>query len=160
MTKEGVRDAQTKPPYPEAFKQPIAELAMVGRSPAELSREFSVSAQNITAWVARAAADAGKPARGKDVLSSAEREELARLRRRANSSRSETSWGAFGSHKSTRRSARLAAAEGCRPPTGAISLSLAPENAKRAAPRAFHSRSRPRSSLRAGVSCLESDNDE
>ena len=73
---------KSKPPYPEAFKQQIVELAMVGRTPAELSREFGVSAQSITAWVTRAAADAGKPARGKDVLSTAEREELARLRRR------------------------------------------------------------------------------
>lgn len=73
--------AKTKPPYPEAFKQQIVELAMAGRTPAELSREFSVSAQSITAWVARAAADAGKPVRGKDVLSAAERDELVRLRR-------------------------------------------------------------------------------
>ena len=77
MTKEGVRDAQGKAAVPEAFKQQIVELAMAGRTPAELSREFGVSAQSITARVARAAADAGKPARGKDVLSSAEREELA-----------------------------------------------------------------------------------
>ncbi len=55
---------------------------MAGRTPAELSREFGVSAQSTTAWVARAAADAGKPARGKDVLTTAEREELGRLRRR------------------------------------------------------------------------------
>lgn len=75
--------SKSKPPYPAAFKQQIVELAMAGRTPAELSREFSVSAQGITAWVARAAADAGKPARsGKDALSSAEREEMARLRRR------------------------------------------------------------------------------
>jgi transposase len=74
--------SKTKPPYPEAFKQQIVELHMAGRTPAELSREFGVSAQSITAWVARAAADAGKPVRGKDVLTSAEREELARLRRR------------------------------------------------------------------------------
>ena len=73
---------KTKPAYPEAFKQQIVELAMSGRSPAQLAREFEVSAQSITAWVARAAADAGKPVRGKDVLSSVEREELARLRRR------------------------------------------------------------------------------
>ena len=72
---------KTKPPYAQAFKQQIVELAMAGRTPAELSREFGVAAQSITAWVARAAADAGKPARGKDVLSSVEREELARLRR-------------------------------------------------------------------------------
>ena len=73
---------KTKPPYAEAFKQQIVELAMAGRTPAELSREFGLSAQSVTAWVARAAADAGRPARGKDVLSTVEREELARLRRR------------------------------------------------------------------------------
>jgi transposase len=72
---------KTKPPYPAAFKQQIVELAMAGRTPGELAREFDVSAQSITAWVARAAADSGKPLPGKDVLSSAEREELARLRR-------------------------------------------------------------------------------
>ena len=73
---------KTKPPYAEAFKQQIVELAMAGRTPAELSREFGISAQSVTAWVTRAAADAGKPARGKDVLSTVERDELARLRRR------------------------------------------------------------------------------
>jgi len=73
---------KSKPPYPTAFKQQIVELAMAGRTPGELSREFGVSAQSVTAWVAQAAANAGKPVRGKDVLSSAEREELARLRRR------------------------------------------------------------------------------
>ena len=72
---------KTKPPYPEAFKQQMVELAMAGRTPGELAREFEVSAQSISAWVARAAADAGKPVRNRDVLTSAEREELARLRR-------------------------------------------------------------------------------
>ena len=73
---------KTKPPYPEAFKQQIVELAMAGRTPAELGREFQLSPQTVTSWVARVAADAGKPHRGKDVLSSVERDELARLRRR------------------------------------------------------------------------------
>jgi transposase len=73
--------AKTKPRYAAAFKQQIVELAMAGRMPAELAREFAVSAQSITAGVARAAADAGKPTRGKDVLSSVERKELIRLRR-------------------------------------------------------------------------------
>jgi len=73
---------KSKPPYPAAFKQQIIELAMAGRTPAELSREFGISAQSVTAWVAQAAANTGKPVRGKDVLTSAEREELARLRRR------------------------------------------------------------------------------
>jgi transposase len=73
---------KTKPPYPAAFKQQIVELAMAGGTPAELAREFGVSGQSVTAWVSRAAADAGKPVRGKDTLSSVERDELARLRRR------------------------------------------------------------------------------
>ena len=34
---------------------------MTGRAPGELSREFGVSAQSVTAWVAQAAANAGKP---------------------------------------------------------------------------------------------------
>ena len=49
----------------------------------ELSREFGVTAQSISAWVAQAAVDDGKPLPGKDVLSTAEREELARLRRQS-----------------------------------------------------------------------------
>lgn len=52
-----------------------------GRTPAQLAREFDCSAQSISTWVAQAAADSGKPVRGKDVLTSAERDELARLRR-------------------------------------------------------------------------------
>jgi transposase len=100
--------AKTKPPYPEAFKQQIVELAMAGRTPAQLSREFGVAAQSITAWVARAAADAGKPHRNKDVLSSAEREELARLRRQVRQLQQErdilakaTAWFAVKSDKTS-----------------------------------------------------------
>ena len=59
----------------------MVELVQAGRTPAELSREFGVTAQSIAAWVAQAAANSGKPVRGKDMLSSAERDELTRLRR-------------------------------------------------------------------------------
>jgi len=59
----------------------MVELVQAGRKPTQLAREFNVTAQSISTWVAQAAADSGEPARGKDVLSSAEREELARLRR-------------------------------------------------------------------------------
>ena len=72
---------KTKPPYPAEFRDQIVELVQAGRTPAELSREFAVTAQSIAAWVAQAAASSGKPVRGKDVLSSAERDELTRLRR-------------------------------------------------------------------------------
>jgi len=37
--------------------------------------------KNSSTWVAQAAADSGKPARNKDVLTSIERDELVRLRR-------------------------------------------------------------------------------
>lgn len=45
------------------------------------SREFGVTAQSITNWVGQAAIDSGKPLPGKEGLTTAEREELARLRR-------------------------------------------------------------------------------
>ena len=70
-----------KPPYPADFRRQMVELVQAGRKPTQLAREFKVTAQSISTWVAQAAADSGKPVRGKDVLSSAEREELARLRR-------------------------------------------------------------------------------
>jgi transposase len=72
---------KTRPPYPAEFRDQMVELVQAGRAPAELSREFGVTAQSIAAWVAQAAANSGKPVRGKDVLSSAERDELMRLRR-------------------------------------------------------------------------------
>ena len=72
---------KSRPPYPAEFRQQIIELARAGRTPTELSREFGCSAQTIINWVAQAAIDAGKPLPGKDGLTSAEREELSRLRR-------------------------------------------------------------------------------
>src|SRR6516225_12491931 len=72
---------KTRPPYPAEFREQIVELAGSGRTPAELSRQFGCSAQTVTNWLAQAAIDAGKPLPGKDGLSTAEREELTRLRR-------------------------------------------------------------------------------
>lgn len=72
---------KTRPPYPAEFRQQMIELAGTGRTPAELSREFNVSAQTISNWVAQAARDRGQPLPGKEGLSTAEREELVRLRR-------------------------------------------------------------------------------
>ena len=70
-----------KPPYPAEFRRQMVELVRAGRKPTQLAREFNVTAQSIATWVAQAAADSGKPARNKDLLNSAEREEMARLRR-------------------------------------------------------------------------------
>lgn len=73
---------KTKPPYPAEFRQQMVELMRAGRAPAELAKEFGVSAQSITNWAGRAAADSGRKIPGaRDVLTSAEREELSRLRR-------------------------------------------------------------------------------
>jgi len=49
-----------------------------GRTPEELSREFEPTAQSISNWVAQADRDGGKR---KDGLTTAEREEMVRLRR-------------------------------------------------------------------------------
>ena len=73
---------RAKPPYPAEFRQQIIELARAGRTPAELSREFGPSAQSIANWIGQDARDRGKPLPGKDGLSTAEREELVRLRRK------------------------------------------------------------------------------
>ena len=72
---------KTRPPYPAAFREQLVELARAGRSPAELSREFGPTAQSIANWMVQAARDAGRPLPGKEGLSSAERDELVRLRR-------------------------------------------------------------------------------
>lgn len=73
---------KSKPPYPAEFRQQIIELARAGRTPAELSREFGPSAQSITNWIAQSARDSGKRLPGKEGLTTAEREELVRLRRK------------------------------------------------------------------------------
>ena len=65
-------------PYPAEFRRQMVELVRAGRSPEELAREFEPTAQSIRNWVAQTARDAG---RGDDGLTTAEREELNRLRR-------------------------------------------------------------------------------
>ena len=73
--------ARTHPPYPAEFRQQMVELVHAGRAPVELAREFDCSAQAIRNWVAQDSIDQGKPLPGKEGgLTSAEREELARLR--------------------------------------------------------------------------------
>jgi transposase len=64
--------------YPPEFRHQIVELHRAGRSVRDLAREFEPSVETIAAWVRRAGADAG---RRPDLPTSAEREELTRLRR-------------------------------------------------------------------------------
>ncbi len=65
-------------PYPAEFRQKIIELHRAGRSVNELAAQFEPSDQTIRNWIAQAQADGGQR---KDLLTSVEREELARLRR-------------------------------------------------------------------------------
>ncbi len=66
-----------RPPYPAEFRAQMIELVGAGRTPEELAREFEPSAQAIRNWVAQADRDEGRRA---DGLTSAEREELRRLK--------------------------------------------------------------------------------
>jgi len=69
---------KTRPPYPPEFKQRMIELVRSGRNPEELAEEFEPSAQSIRNWVVQADLDEG---RRQDGLTTAERQELVRLRR-------------------------------------------------------------------------------
>mgnify|MGYP003428634882 CR=1 FL=1 len=64
--------------YTPEFRQQMVELVRVGRKYDELAQEFGCSSWSIRQWVKRADRDAG---RGDGGLSTAEREELVRLRR-------------------------------------------------------------------------------
>ena len=65
-------------PYAPEFRRQMIELVRAGRGPEELAKEFEPSAQAIRNWVAQADRDEGRRA---DGLTTAQREELNRLRR-------------------------------------------------------------------------------
>jgi transposase len=73
------KNARHRRPYPPEFREQMVELVRAGRGPEDLAKEFEPSAQAIRNWVKQADADEGKRT---DVLTSAEREELRRLRRK------------------------------------------------------------------------------
>jgi len=64
--------------YPPEFRRQMVELVRAGRMPEELAREFEPTAQSIRNWVSQSE---GNACRGNGSLTSAEREELSRLRR-------------------------------------------------------------------------------
>jgi transposase len=66
------------PPYPPEFRRQMVELVRAGRMPDDLAKEFEPSGQAIRNWVAQANRDEG---RREDGLTTAERDELSRLRR-------------------------------------------------------------------------------
>ena len=64
--------------YTREFKQQMVDLVRSGRTPSSLSKEFGPTPWSIALWVKQDARDGGK---GDGGLTSAEREELAQLRR-------------------------------------------------------------------------------
>ena len=64
--------------YAPEYRQRMVELVRAGRKAEELAREFETTSTSMRNWVAQADRDEG---RRRDGLTSAEREELSRLRR-------------------------------------------------------------------------------
>ena len=64
--------------YPMEFRQSVIDLARAGRKPDGLAAEFEVSEQTIRNWLKQSDLDGGKR---RDGLTSAEHDELARLRK-------------------------------------------------------------------------------
>ena len=69
---------RSRPPYPPELRRRLVEMVRAGRSPAELAEQFEPSEQCIRNWVKQAERDEGKR---QDGLTTAEKEELGRLRR-------------------------------------------------------------------------------
>jgi transposase len=70
--------AKTQRVYTPEFRRQMVELHRVGRGFDELAKEFGCTSWSIRQWVKQAARDIG---RGDGGLSTAERQELTRLRR-------------------------------------------------------------------------------
>ncbi len=70
--------ARKNAPYTPEFRRQMIELVRSGRSPESLSKEFEPTAQAIRNWVAQAERNAG---RRDDGVTTAERDEINRLRR-------------------------------------------------------------------------------
>ena len=73
-------------PYPLEFRRQMVELVRAGRTPEELAQEFEPTAKAIRNWIKQSALEEG---RLEESLTSAEREELRRLRREVRQLREE-----------------------------------------------------------------------
>ena len=69
--------AKTRGTHPPEFRHQMVELVRAGRAPEELVDEFEPTAQSIRNWLSQSERNAG---RGDGGLTTAEREELSRLR--------------------------------------------------------------------------------
>jgi transposase len=68
---------RTRPPYPPEFRREALELVRSGRSIHDVAESLGVSEQTLRSWSRQDDVDAGRA----EGLTSAEREELRRLRR-------------------------------------------------------------------------------
>ena len=69
---------RTRPPYPEEFRREAIRLALLGDKPRrQLARDLGISDVTLRNWIKQERAERGERPGG---LSSAEREELQRLR--------------------------------------------------------------------------------
>jgi transposase len=73
-------------PYPPELRRRLVALVRSGRSPESLAEEYEPSAQAIRNWLRQAERDEGKRS---DGLTTAEKEELGRLRREVRTLREE-----------------------------------------------------------------------
>lgn len=94
--------------YTPEFRRRMVELVRAGRRPEPLGREFGVSGTSIRSWVKQAELDEGVRT---DGVTSAEHEELRRLRRENEKLRLErdilakaTAWFARETHNAPRKS--------------------------------------------------------
>jgi transposase len=69
---------RTLPPYPPEYRQQTIDLVRADRSLEEFAREFEPTAQTISNWLKQPDLDDG---RRQDGLTTAERQELPRMRR-------------------------------------------------------------------------------
>ena len=72
---------QKRGAYAPEFRQQLVELVKLGRKPSDLAKEFGCHETSISAWVRQAKADELGGARPDAPLTTAERQELAQLRR-------------------------------------------------------------------------------
>ena len=72
---------KTRLPYAPEFRRQMIELVRAGRDPDDLAREFEPTSQSIRNWVAQADRCEGRREEKVEATSSAERDELIKLRR-------------------------------------------------------------------------------
>ena len=73
--------SQRRGAYPPEFRQQMVELVRLGRKTSELAKEFGCHETSISAWVRQAHVDEHGGGRPEAPLTTAERQELAQLRK-------------------------------------------------------------------------------